>query len=69
MTAEPKAQVEAEPGPTGEFVRQPNRFTGRITPRSASEPGRGPDADGRWPLEPGRYRLVVSLACPWRTDP
>jgi glutathionyl-hydroquinone reductase len=30
-------------------------FTGRIT----DTPG------AQWPLEPGRYRLVASLACPW----
>ncbi|PRX49143.1 putative glutathione S-transferase [Prauserella shujinwangii] len=40
---------------TGEFHRAPNHFAARIT------------ADGRdgWPVEPGRYRLVVSRACPW----
>ncbi|WP_019814099.1 glutathione S-transferase family protein [Saccharomonospora saliphila] len=40
---------------TGEFHRAPNHFADRIT------------ADGRdgWPVEPGRYRLVVSRACPW----
>lgn len=40
---------------TGEFVRAPNAFDARIT------------ADGRdgWPAEAGRYRLVVSRACPW----
>ena len=40
---------------TGEFVRSPNAFDARIT------------ADGRdgWPVDPGRYRLVVSRACPW----
>jgi putative glutathione S-transferase len=40
---------------TGEFVRAANHFDARIT------------ADGRdgWPVEPGRYRLVVSRACPW----
>jgi putative glutathione S-transferase len=49
----------------GEFVRQPNRFTDRITRDSTSEPGGGPDDRGRWPVEPGRYRLVWSRACPW----
>ncbi|GAA1233546.1 glutathione S-transferase C-terminal domain-containing protein [Prauserella halophila] len=40
---------------TGEFHRAPNAFDARIT------------ADGRdgWPVEAGRYRLVVSRACPW----
>ena len=39
----------------GRYERQPFRFTDRIT------------ADGRdgWAAEPGRYRLVVSRACPW----
>jgi len=49
----------------GEFVRQTNRFTGRITRDSTSPPGGGPDGQGRWPVEPGRYRLVWSRACPW----
>jgi len=40
---------------TGEFKRSPNRFTARIT---------ADGADG-WPVEAGRYRLVVSRACPW----
>lgn len=50
---------------TGEWKRQGNRFTGRISRDSASAPGDGPDDQNRWPVEPGRYRLVVSLACPW----
>ncbi|HEY8532867.1 MAG TPA: glutathione S-transferase C-terminal domain-containing protein [Micromonospora sp.] len=38
-----------------EFVRAPNAFTDRITA----------DGSSGWPVEPGRYRLVVSRACPW----
>ena len=39
----------------GEFSRDTNYITTRIT------------ADGRdgYPVEPGRYRLVVARACPW----
>lgn len=38
-----------------EHVRVPQHFTSRVT------------ADGRdgWPVEAGRYRLIVSWACPW----
>jgi len=41
--------------PTGEFSRDARYLATRIT------------ADGRhgYPVEPGRYRLVVSRACPW----
>ncbi len=41
--------------PAGEFHRDQNYITSRIT------------ADGRdgYPVQPGRYRLVVSRACPW----
>ena len=41
--------------PTGEFNRDQRYISTRIT------------ADGRdgYPVEPGRYRLVVSRACPW----
>lgn len=59
------AQFGAETGSQGEFVRQRSRFTGRVCRDSAAAPGAGPDSAGRWPLEAGRYRLVVSLACPW----
>ncbi len=40
---------------TGEFTRDTKYITTRIT------------ADGRdgYPVEPGRYRLVVARACPW----
>jgi putative glutathione S-transferase len=49
----------------GEWTRQRNRFTDRIAADSDSAPGEGPDDEGRWPVEPHRYRLVVSFACPW----
>src|SRR3712207_1954906 len=41
--------------PTGEFTRDQRYIATRIT------------ADGRdgFPVQPGRYRLVVSRACPW----
>jgi putative glutathione S-transferase len=39
----------------GDYVRSRNRFDSRITA----------DGSSGWPVEPGRYRLVVSLACPW----
>jgi putative glutathione S-transferase len=39
----------------GEFERDSNYISDRVT------------ADGRdgWPVEPGRYHLVVARACPW----
>ena len=49
------AQFGKETSTRGEFVRQPNRFTDRITA----------DGSSGWKAESGRYRLVVSLACPW----
>lgn len=59
------AQFVKESGPSGEWTRQGNRFTGRITRDSTSGPSEGPDDHGRWPVESRRYRLVVSMACPW----
>ena len=49
------AQFPAESDGTGAFVRQDDAFRNWVT------------ADGRsgFPVEPGRYHLYVSLACPW----
>jgi putative glutathione S-transferase len=50
-----QAQFTKETDRAGSFKRQPNRFTER--------PSTAPGA--RWPVEPGRYRLIWSRACPW----
>ena len=39
----------------GSYDRDTNYLTDRITA----------DGHGDWPVEPGRYRLVVARACPW----
>jgi glutathionyl-hydroquinone reductase len=59
------AQFGRETSDRGDFVRQANRFTDRVSAASESAPGDGPDPHGRWPVEPGRYRLIWSRACPW----
>ncbi|MCU1691728.1 MAG: yqjG [Frankiales bacterium] len=51
----PPAQFSSESAASGEFVRQPNRFTDRVTA----------DGSSGYPVEAGRYVLYVSLACPW----
>ena len=40
---------------TGEFQRDTKYLDGRITA----------DGSDGWPVEPGRYRLVVARGCPW----
>jgi glutathionyl-hydroquinone reductase len=40
---------------TGEFKRDTTYLNGRITA----------DGGNGWPVEPGRYRLVVARGCPW----
>ncbi|MGH8906210.1 MAG: glutathione S-transferase family protein [Egibacteraceae bacterium] len=47
--------ARADGDPTGEFVRDQRYITTRITA----------DGGDGFPVEPGRYRLVVSRACPW----
>ncbi len=50
---DPDATLER--GDDGRFVRQETTFRDRVQP----------DADARFSVEPGRYHLYVSLACPW----
>jgi putative glutathione S-transferase len=50
-----RAQFSAETDRSGAFQRQPNRFRDR----PSSDPG------ARWPVEPGRYRMIWCRACPW----
>jgi len=45
----------------GRFQREPTRFHNWITPDGTP----GPDGDGGFSAEAGRYHLYVSLACPW----
>jgi len=56
---------DSNPASVKNFKRTGPHFTDRIAASSTSGPGGGPDAQGRWPVEAGRYRLVVSRACPW----
>jgi glutathionyl-hydroquinone reductase len=46
---------------TGHFVRPDAPFRNWVTP--SGEPG--PSGVGGFKAEPGRYHLIVSLACPW----
>jgi putative glutathione S-transferase len=50
-----QAQFAAETGTDGRWVRQRNAFTDRVTA----------DGSSGYPVQPGRYHLIVSLACPW----
>jgi putative glutathione S-transferase len=46
---------------SGAFERDESAFRNWVTPDGAP----GPTGDGGFAAEPGRYRLYVSLACPW----
>ncbi len=45
----------------GSFKRESARFRHWVTADGAP----GPEGDGGFAAEPGRYHLYVSLACPW----
>lgn len=49
------AQFGRETGVRGEWRRQANHFSDRVTA----------DGSSGYPVESGRYHLIVSLACPW----
>ena len=51
-------------------MSEDNSGSGYVQPRFERDSNYLPDritADGSsgWPVEPGRYRLVVARACPW----
>ena len=46
---------------SGKFERTESPFRNWITPDGSA----GPTGEGGFAAEPGRYRLYVSLACPW----
>jgi putative glutathione S-transferase len=46
---------------SGEFERDESAFRNWITPDGSP----GPTGEGGFKAEPGRYRLYISLACPW----
>ena len=45
----------------GRFVRKESSFRNWITPDGAP----GPNGDGGFKAEAGRYHLYVALSCPW----
>lgn len=48
----------------GSFERETDYIPDRIT-KDARRPEHGPADVQLWPVEPGRYHLVVARACPW----
>jgi putative glutathione S-transferase len=48
----------------GGFNRDMSYIPDRVT-REGRTPEHGPVDGQMWPVEPGRYRLVVAWACPW----
>lgn len=64
-------ECSSEQNPTSieNFKRSGPHFRDRITAGASHEVGGassdGPDRNGHWPVQPGRYRLIVNRACPW----
>jgi putative glutathione S-transferase len=56
-----RAEAEFPHDRTGHFVRPDSPFRNWVT--ASGEPG--PTGIGGFKAEPGRYHLIVSLACPW----
>jgi len=56
-----RAEGDFPRDPSGRFVRSDTQFRNFVTPDG--EPG--PTGAGGFKAEPGRYHLIVSLACPW----
>ena len=55
----------ADDATTGSYIEHGKEFTrdtNYIEDRILRDPGSAQDV---WPVEPGRYRLVVAKACPW----
>ena len=56
-----RADADFPRSATGHFVRPASAFRNWITPDGRP----GPTGQGGFKAEPGRYHLIVSLACPW----
>ena len=56
-----RAEDQVPQDRTGHFVRAETQFRNWVT--ASGEPG--PTGVGGFKAEPGRYHLIVSLACPW----
>jgi len=56
-----RAEGDFPRDPGGRFVRSDTQFRNYVT--ATGEPG--PTGVGGFKAEPGRYHLIVSLACPW----
>ena len=56
-----RAEGDYAHDPGGRFMRAETQFRDWVTADGAP----GPTGEGGFKAEPGRYRLYVSLACPW----